>query len=303
MVVAATGFFDGVHLGHRKVIEQMCAIARREGKRSAIISFWPHPRNILQQDADKLRLLTTLDEKRKLCQSIGVDDFIVIPFNKAFSMLSVEEFMKEYLVDRYSVSTLIIGYDHRLGHDVSQSQQDMIDTAIRCGINPVKVEEYFFDGKIVSSTAIRKVLLTGDIACANELLGYRYALHGVVVAGNKIGRTYGFPTANLQLYEPLKLIPANGVYMVWAEVNGQVHKGICNIGNRPTMGDGRGVTIETHILDFDEDIYGLDLKIEFVRRMRDEQKFETVEHLKEQLIQDKCFACDNMPDASAIVLR
>lgn len=303
MVVAATGFFDGVHLGHKKVIDCLCEVAHREGKRSAVISFWPHPRNILQQDADRLRLLTTLEEKKRLCLSMGVDEFIVIPFSKEFSMLSKEQFMKEYLFNRYGVSTLIIGYDHRLGHDTSQTQQSMMQAALDCGITPVGVGEYIVNDTVVSSTLIRNILLEGDVVRAEEFLGYRYALHGVVVAGNKVGRTYGFPTANLQLYEPLKLIPQKGVYMVWTEVDGKVYKGICNIGNRPTMGDERGLTIETHILDFDEDIYGLDIKIEFVGRMRDEQKFDSIEMLKEQLEYDKCFAHQKLPSTTGIVLR
>ncbi len=303
MVVAATGFFDGVHLGHLKVLNKMCSIAREEDKESMVISFWPHPRNILQQDADKLRLLTSLDEKRNLCLSAGVDRFEVIPFSKEFSMLSVEEFMCKYLIGQYNVSTLIIGYDHKLGHDVSQSQNDMIAIAEKCGIRPVRVDEFVSEEMVVSSTAIRNLLSEGDVSRANELLGYRYALHGVVVAGNKIGRTYGFPTANLQLYEPLKLVPSHGVYMVWAEIAGKVYRGICNIGNRPTMCDNRGITIETHLLDFDEDIYGLDLKIEFVSKIRNEQKFESIDCLKMQLTKDKEFAYNNMGDPTIIVMR
>lgn len=287
MVVAATGFFDGVHLGHKKVIDQVCAVAQKEGKKSAIITFWPHPRNILQHDADKLRLLTSLEEKRRLCYAMGIDYFYVIPFSREFSRLSLEQFVKEYLIAKYNVSTLILGHDHRLGHDVNMSQQEMMDVIAGCGVVPIRVSEHVSDQKIVSSTVVRNLLASGDVAKGNEMLGYEYSMTGVVVAGNKIGRTYGFPTANLQLYEPLKIVPANGVYFVKVDLYGKIYKGICNIGHRPTMGDDRGVTIETHILDFDEDIYGLDITLSFVKRMRDERRFPSVDDLRAQLVKDK----------------
>lgn len=287
MVVAATGFFDGVHLGHRKVIDQVCAVAKEEGKRSAIITFWPHPRNILQHDADKLRLLTSLEEKRQLCSAIGVDDFFVIPFSRPFSELSLEEFVKEYLQKQFNVSTLILGHDHRLGHDLTLSLDQMMEVIASCGVKPIRVGEFTSEEVVVSSTVIRNLLFKGDVSRANELLCYDYPLTGVVVSGNRIGRTYGFPTANLQLYEPLKVVPANGVYFVRVQLLGRYYKGICNIGHRPTMGDERGVTIETHILDFNEDIYGLDMTISFISRMRDERRFPSVDALKEQLICDK----------------
>ncbi|MCK9625271.1 MAG: bifunctional riboflavin kinase/FAD synthetase [Bacteroidales bacterium] len=304
MVVAATGFFDGVHLGHRKVIEQLCKIAWKEGKESAVITFWPHPRNILQQDADRLRLLTSLEEKKALIKSFGVDNFFVIPFDKSFSMLSTEEFLKQYLIDMYHVSTLIVGYDHRLGHKTGRNTQDSIfSVAQRVGIKPIRVSEYVSDDFVVSSTVIRDMITVGKITDANKMLGYRYGLQGVVVSGEKIGRTFGFPTANIQLYEPLKLIPGKGVYIVWVGVMGKTYLGICNIGNRPTIGDNRGIIVETHILDFDEDIYGLDIKIEFVDRIRSEVKFQTRDELRDQLIMDKKYAAHTFLLSDKIVLR
>lgn len=290
MAVAATGFFDGVHLGHREVLGRMCAIARERGEESLVVSFWPHPRSVLQQDADKLRLLTALDEKRALCRSCGVDRFEVLPFTREFSRLSAESFVRDYLVDRYGVTTLIVGYDHRLGHDSFDSAEQMMDAIRRCGVEPVRVEAVSETGRTVSSTAIRGRLTEGDVEGAAQMLGYRYGLRGVVVAGNRIGRTIGFPTANMQLYEPLKLVPANGVYAVDVEVLGERHGGICNIGLRPTVGLGGGRTIETHILDFDQDIYGLDLEIRFRRRLRDERKFASLDALKAQLEADRKMA-------------
>ena len=287
MAVAATGFFDGVHLGHKQVIDQMCAIARDRGEASVIVTFWPHPRSVLQQDADRLRLLTSLQEKRERCLSYGVDRFEVLPFTRAFSQLSAEQFILDYLVERLGVKTLILGHDHRLGHDHFDSPEQMMETVARCGVAPVRVEAFTNGADAVSSTQIRRALYAGDVTVAERMLGYRYGLYGVVVAGNRIGRTLGFPTANMQLYEPLKLVPGNGVYAVWVDVLGRRCKGVCNIGTRPTVGLGGARTIETHILDFDEDIYGLDLRIEFCERLRDERRFDSLELLKAQLARDR----------------
>ena len=287
MAVAATGFFDGVHLGHKQVIDQMCAIARERGEASMIVTFWPHPRSVLQQDADRLRLLTSLQEKRERCLSYGVDRFEVLPFTRAFSQLSAERFIREYLVECYGVTSLILGYDHRLGHDRFDSPQQMMETVARCGVEPVRVDAFTTGSCAVSSTQVRSALVAGDVTMAEQMLGYRYGLYGVVVAGNRIGRTLGFPTANMQLYEPLKLVPGNGVYAVWVDVLGRRCKGVCNIGTRPTVGLGGARTIETHILDFDEDIYGLDLRISFCARLRDERRFDSLDLLKQQLALDR----------------
>ena len=286
MAVAATGFFDGVHLGHRQVIDQLCAVARQRGEESVVVTFWPHPRSVLQQDADRLRLLTTLDEKRERCLACGVDRFEVLPFSRAFSQLSAETFVREYLVDRFGVTTLILGYDHRLGHDSFDTPEQMSEVVARCGVTPVRVPAVAVGSGAVSSTQIRDALAAGDVVRAEAMLGYRYSMCGVVVAGNRIGRTLGFPTANMQLYEPLKLVPGNGVYAVWVDVLGRRCKGVCNIGTRPTVGQGGARTIETHILDFDEEIYGLDLRIAFCARLRDERRFDSLDLLKRQLALD-----------------
>ncbi|MBQ3174999.1 MAG: bifunctional riboflavin kinase/FAD synthetase [Bacteroidales bacterium] len=287
MVVAATGFFDGVHKGHRKVLSELCRVAADEGKESAVITFWPHPRNVLQQDACNLRLLNSLDEKERLVKDLGVDKFITIPFSREFSKLSTKEFLDIYLKQKYDVSTLIIGYDHRLGSNANQSQKEMMETARSLGINVVRVEEFLIDDNIISSTKVRNLLTVGDITSANDFLGYNYELNGVVVSGQRLGRTIGFPTANMKLYNPLKVVPGNGVYAVWAEVFGKSYMGMCNIGTRPTVADSNERTIETYILNFNEDIYGLDLKIKFVGKIRDEKKFTSLEMLKEQLEKDR----------------
>ncbi|MGX8707460.1 MAG: bifunctional riboflavin kinase/FMN adenylyltransferase, partial [Bacteroidales bacterium] len=221
------------------------------------------------------------------CLACGVDRFEVLPFTRAFSRLSAETFIRDYLVGRFGVTALILGYDHRLGHDDFDTPEQMAEVVARCGVMPVRVPAVAVGAGAVSSTQIRDALAAGDVTRAEAMLGYRYSLCGVVVAGNRLGRTIGFPTANMQLYEPLKQIPANGVYAVWVDVLGRRHKGVCNIGTRPTVGLGGGRTIETHILDFDEDIYGLDLRIEFCARLRDERRFDSMEALGRQLAQDR----------------
>ncbi len=287
MVVAATGFFDGVHKGHRKVLDTLCQIARREGKKSAVVTFWPHPRSVLQQNADNLRLLNSLEEKKELIKQAGVDEFFVLPFSREFSMLSSREFVAEYLRDKLGVSTLIIGYDHRIGHSSGETQKEFMNMAAEEGIKVVRVSEFIEDNLTVSSTKIRNYLLAGELDKANDFLGYNYTLKGVVVSGKKIGRKIGFPTANMALYEPLKVIPGGGVYGVKTELWGRVYKGVCNIGTRPTVNTTEERTIETHILDFDEDIYGLDMKVEFFFKIRDEFKFASLEELAFQIEKDK----------------
>lgn len=287
MIVAATGFFDGVHSGHRMVIDKAVALAKENNGKSIIVTFWPHPRNVLQLDADKLRLLSSLEEKRQRVLACGVDEFVVLPFTRDFSGLTASEFLSRYLIGRYGVTHLVLGYDHHLGSDDVRDVEQRDRIVRMCGIVPVPVSDSISaSGRAVSSTMIREILSKGDVVLGGSLLGYRYALDGVVVAGQRIGRTIGFPTANLSLYEPLKLIPAGGVYVVSVTVLGKSYLGICNIGTRPTLGDGRGQIVETHILDFDEEIYGLDLRIEFISRLRDERKFDSLEDLKKQLKKD-----------------
>ena len=287
MVVAATGFFDGVHKGHRKVLGTLCEIARREGKKSAVVTFWPHPRSVLQQGADNLRLLNSLEEKKELIKQAGVDEFFVLPFSREFSKLSSREFVAEYLRDKFAVSTLIIGYDHRMGHSSSETQEDFIKMAAEERVKVVRGSEFIEGDLTVSSTKIRNYLVSGELAKANDFLGYNYSLKGVVVSGKKLGRKIGFPTATLALYEPLKVIPGGGVYGVKVELLGKVYKGVCNIGTRPTVNATEERTIETHILDFNEDIYGLDMRVEFFFKIRDEVKFASLEELASQIEKDK----------------
>ena len=290
MVVAATGFFDGVHAGHRAVLQVLKDIAREEGEESAVVTFWPHPRNVLQQDASTFRLLNTLEEKRELIYRFGIDHVHVVPFTREFSRLSTTEFMKEYLVDRFHADTLIIGYDHRLGRSSTASREELAALAATVGLRTRIVEEVHCGDRKVSSTQIRNAIAAGEVREAAEMLGYSYSLLGVVGAGNKLGRTMGFPTANMELYEPLKIVPANGVYAVEVEVLGQHHGGICNIGTRPTVAEGNARTIETNIFGFNDDIYGLDLRISFIARLRDERRFASLGELRLQMEEDRRIA-------------
>lgn len=286
-MVIATGFFDGVHLGHRAVISALCRIARERGEESMVVTFWPHPRNVLQQDAEGLRLLTSLDEKKEILHGLGVDRIEVLAFTKEFSRLSAEEFIRDYIVGRFGGTALILGYDHRLGGGPPMSREELEDLARRLGLETYRMGEEDFDGIPISSTVIRNMLKAGEIEKANDMLGYRYGLHGVVVSGNKLGREIGFPTANMELYEPLKLLPGDGAYVVEADVLGSTYFGMTNIGTRPTVSAAMKRTIETNVFDFSSDIYGLDMKLRFISRIRGEVRFDSVNDLKCRLSEDR----------------
>ena len=286
-MVIATGFFDGVHLGHRFVIERLVQAARDRGDESMVVTFWPHPRNVLQDDARNLRLLTSLQEKKDILKGLGVDRVEVLPFTRAFSRLTTEEYFKEYVIGRFGGKAVLIGYDNRVGSDML-SPDEIGKVAADAGLDVIRTDSISVPGGIVvSSTKIREALSSGDVESAAGMLGYEYSLFGVVVAGNHLGRTIGFPTANIRLYEPLKLLPGNGVYSVEVESLGRKFKGMCNIGTRPTVNAGKDTTVETNIFDFDEDIYGLDLKVTFLKKIRDERRFPSLEALKAQLVLDR----------------
>ncbi len=282
MAVVSTGFFDGVHSGHRLVIGTLVEEASRRSEESVVVTFWPHPRNVLQDEARNLRLLSSLDEKKLMLKALGVDRIEVLPFTKAFASMTGEQYLKEVLVGRFGATAAIFGYDNRIGSD-HKTFSDLQPLSSSLGLDIIPCKEL---GSI-SSTVIRKALAEGRVRDASDMLGYRYGLHGVVVSGNRLGRTIGFPTANMQLYEPLKLIPAVGVYAVEVETLGGKYLGMSNIGVRPTVGTGNALTVETNIFDFDEDIYGLDITIRFIRRIREEKRFPSLTELKAQLLEDK----------------
>ena len=286
-MVVATGFFDGVHLGHRLVLGQLVTAARERGTSSTVVTFWPHPRTVLQDGARDLRLLTTLEEKKALLQGLGVDHVEVVPFTRAFSRMSTEEYLRDFVMGTLGAKTLLLGYDNRIGHD--GGTPDRIQAiAEGLGLEVIRTDRLDLPGEVtVSSTKIRHALEAGDVELAARMLGYRYSLLGVVVAGNHLGRKIGFPTANMQLYEPLKLIPGNGVYHVEVETLGERYYGMCNIGVRPTVGQSNAKTVEVNIFDFDQDIYGLDIRITFLEKIRDEHRFDSLEALSVQLTRDR----------------
>ena len=285
-MVVATGFFDGVHVGHRLVIEQLVAAAAARGDESMVITFWPHPRNVLQKEARSLRLLTTLAQKKQMLHDLGVDRVEVLSFTKDFSTMTMEDYLR-HIMKEYGATAILLGYDNRIGCDAADSDQ-VARMAVSLGLEVIRTEMVPSEaGFAVSSTKIREKLEAGDIKEASQMLGYDYSMHGVVVSGNRLGRTIGFPTANMQLYEPLKLVPGNGVYFVKVNVLDRHYYGMCNIGLRPTVGAGNARTIETNIFGFDEDIYGLDIEITFISRIREERKFDSLEGLKHQLEADR----------------
>ena len=285
-MVVATGFFDGVHTGHRHVIKQLVEAAAVRGDESMVVTFWPHPRNVLQKEARSLRLLTTLAQKRELLMGMGVNHVEVLSFTKDFSCMTMREYLS-LLIEKYGAKTILLGYDNRVGSDAAGADE-VAAAALELGLEVLRAEMVPSEkGYAVSSTKIRSRLEEGDVEGASAMLGYDYSLHGVVVAGNRLGRTIGFPTANMQLYEPLKLVPGNGVYFVRVRTLEKEYFGMCNIGCRPTVGTGNSRTIETHIFDFDEDIYGLDLEVTFISRIREEVRFDSLEELRVQLEKDR----------------
>ena len=276
MAVVATGFFDGVHIGHRMVIETLMQAARERGEESVILTFWPHPRTVLQNDAIQLRLLNSLVEKKAILKGLGVDRVEVIPFTREFSRMTAQEYFKSVVIQGYSGTAVLLGYDNRIGSDTASPEQASIK-ARELGLDVIRTDRVSSVGIAVSSTKIRNALSAGDVELAANLLCYQYSMHGVVVSGKQLGRTIGFPTANMQLYEPLKLIPGDGVYLTIVETLGRRFFGMTNIGQ----------LVETHILDFDEMIYGLDIKVNFVRKIRGEIKFDSLEALRMRLVEDE----------------
>ena len=289
-MVVATGFFDGVHVGHRLVIGQLVKAAAEKGDESMVVTFWPHPRTVLQQEARDFRLLTSMPEKEALLKGLGVARVEFIRFTKEFGALTTYDYLKDWLIGKYGAKTIVLGYDNRMGSDAKDAP-GVGAMAEKLGMDVIMTPKATSPaGLEVSSTKIRGEISRGNVVRAAEMLGYDYSLFGVVVSGERIGRrVLGFPTANMQLYEPLKLIPANGVYFVRVRTLGREFYGMCNIGNRPTVREGNARTIETNIFDFDEDIYGLDIELNFLKRIREEIRFASFTQLKAQLARDKAY--------------
>ena len=283
--IVTLGTFDGVHIGHNAILEKICKAAQQENLESVILTFFPHPRLVVSHNYD-IKLLNTIEEKSILLEKKGIQNFIIHPFDKVFSELSPREFVTQVLVGKLNVQKIIIGHDHKFGKDRAADFNDLILFGKEFGFEVEEISAQQINEVSVSSTKIRNSLLEGNVALANEYLGYPYVLTGNVVKGNQLGRTIGFPTANIEIPEEYKLIPKNGVYIVTANVNEQLVFGMMNIGVRPTLGENK-LSIEVHILNFDTDIYNQKIQVHVLVRLRDEQKFESFEALKLQLETDK----------------
>ena len=283
-----TGTFDGVHFGHRVILKKLIKQAKAEGGESVLLTFYPHPRMILFPDDNNLKLLTTQPEKIKLLEKLGIEHLIIIPFTVEFSRMKAFEFVRDILVNKIGVYKLIIGYDHQFGRNREGSLKQLEEYAPMFEFEIEEIPAQDIDTVKISSTKIRNALMQGDIKTADEYLGYEYPISGEVIRGNQIGRSLGFPTANIQYNNHYKLIPANGVYAVEIRVKETTYKGMMNIGRRPTLNDhDAGMTLEVNIFNFDENIYGKVITVLLRRRIRDEIKFKNLEALSAQLEKDK----------------
>jgi len=283
--VLTIGTFDGVHIGHQKIIQRLNEIKNESVERSIILTFYPHPRRVLDQSKD-IKMLTTMGEKTQLLEKFGLDDLIIEPFTKEFSRLSALDFVREILVRQLHIKKLVIGYDHHFGKNREGNFEQLIEFGELYDFSVEKISAQEIESVSVSSTKIRKAIENGDMSTANKYLGYDYLLTGEIIKGKGIGRQINFPTVNLNIAEDFKLIPKKGVYVVRAHFKNNMVYGIMNIGFRPTVG-GKGQTIEIHLLDFQGDLYGDKLQVEVLTRLRDEKKFESIEDLAIQISKDE----------------
>jgi riboflavin kinase/FMN adenylyltransferase len=284
--VVTSGTFDGVHIGHQKIIEKLTGLARKTGSETVVITFWPHPRLVLHADSQDLKLLSTFEEKARLLEAFGIDHLIKIAFTKKFSQLISSDFIQKILIDAIGTTHLVIGYDHRFGKNREGSFEHLMTNKEQYGFEVEEISRQDIDHVGVSSTRIRNALAAGQVEVAAEYLGRPYSFRGLVIEGDKIGRTLGFPTANISIAASYKLIPADGVYAIELEVEGRRYKGMLNIGYRPTVG-GQDKRVEAHVFDFDENLYNKELSVFLFKQIRTELKFESLDELKDQLAQDK----------------
>lgn len=286
--VVTIGTFDGVHVGHQKIIERLVNTAKAGNLESAILTFFPHPRMVLQKDSD-IKLINTIEERKQILEKSGIDHLIIHPFTKEFSRLTALEFVRDILVQKLKAKKIIIGYDHRFGRNRTANISNLREYGETYGFEVEEISKQDIEEVAVSSTKIRKALLEGLVEKANTYLSYPFSLFGKVVQGKGLGKEFNFPTANLQVEEDYKLIPKNGVYVVRSIIEGKNYYGMMNIGVNPTVG-GSSKTIEAHFFEWAGDLYGKFLKIEMLTRIRDEKKFDTIEMLKLAMKQDQIFS-------------
>jgi riboflavin kinase/FMN adenylyltransferase len=288
--VVTSGTFDGVHLGHQKILNRLVEIAKKENGHTVLLTYWPHPRLILFPD-QPFKLLSSVEDKAKVLDKMGIDHLVVIPFDQEFSQLSSSAFIHDYLVEKIGTKKLVIGFNHRFGKNREGSFTELRRDAPRYGFKVEEIPKQMIDRISISSTKIRKALESGNVEISNEYLGRPYDLHGTVIRGDQMGRKLGFPTANIRIDFEQKLIPADGIYAVWVVVEGKTYDGMANIGFRPTFA-GLEKRIEAHIFDFDRDIYKREISFLFHKKLRSEIKFPNPEALKKQLKIDKQHAVE-----------
>lgn len=289
--VVTIGTFDGVHLGHQEIISRLKSEVLRVGGESVIITFHPHPRKIVQNKAEKIQLLTTIEERAELLRAAGVDNLVIVPFTKMFSEQEPKTYVEEFLYARFRPAVVIIGYDHRFGRE-RQGDYKLLEAYSARGLFELReIPQQLINNSTISSTRIRGALLEGKVELANQLLGFNFFFEGIVIRGDQRGRTIGFPTANLQVINEDKIIPANGVYAVQVRENrnGTLHYGMMNVGVRPTV-DGTKQTIEVHLFNFKQDIYGSTLRVYLKGFIREEKKFQGLPELKARLAEDEVAA-------------
>lgn len=288
--VVTIGTFDGVHLGHKALLQRLIKTAAKDKLESVLLTFFPHPRMVLQKDSD-LKLINTLSEKKHLLEEIGLDHLVVQPFTIEFSRLTALEYVRDILVNQLNAKKIIIGYDHRFGRNRTANIEHLREFGHTYGFDVEEISAQELDEVAVSSTKIRNALDVGNITTANKYLGYSFMLNGVIVKGRGIGRTINYPTANLKIDQPHKLIPKKGVYLVRSIIDGRLAYGLTSIGTNPTVG-GKKTTIETYFLDIDMDLYDLELQLEFLTHIRDEEVFSSIEDLTIAIKGDETFARD-----------
>jgi len=292
--ILTLGTFDGVHIGHRKILEKVTQNTENETTESLVLTFFPHPRMVLKGQSE-VKLLNTIDEKIDLLKTLGVQNLVIHPFDEEFSKLSAEEFVKKVLVDRFHIQKIIIGHDHRFGRNRTANIDDLIAFGEQYNFEVEQISVQEIKDVSISSTKIRNALTEGDMALANEYLGYEYFLTGTVSKGKQLGRTIGFPTANLQIEENDKLIPRKGVYVVKSIINQETVFGMMNIGFNPTVA-GEKLSVEVHYFDFEADLYNQEIRVSILKYLRSEYKFDSVALLKEQLEKDKIAALTYITD-------
>lgn len=286
--VLTIGTFDGVHLGHRKIIDRLRDLAVKLNGESVIFTFDPHPRKVVAQGESNLRILTTMDEKIELFEQSGIDHLIIYPFTTEFAQLSYEQFVEQILVEQIHTKYLVVGYDHKFGKNRQGDFEFLKKCAVQLDFQIEKLDVLLMNESNISSTKIREAIQQGDFETANAFLGYEFVLHGTVVEGQKLGRKIQFPTANVETSDPDKIIPGYGVYAVKAKIQDQFYKGMLNIGSRPTINNNADHrSVEVHLFDFEADIYGAPIELIFYKKLREEQKFASIDALKEQLSIDQ----------------